>query len=93
MHEMLTGIGTSLATIGSMVIIGYLSLALFAVVTGRPVLSPAWRPAALVRRSGLQQRRQMRQLRRQVDQAFREALGEIGQIADAEQRRAPRDWG
>ena len=86
MHEMLTGIGTSVATIASMVVIGYLSLAFFAVVTGRPVLSPAWRPMALVRRSGLYQRRQVRRLRRAVDEVFREAA-EIREIADAEQRR------
>jgi hypothetical protein len=89
MHEMLTGIGTSVATLGSMVVLGYLSLALFAVVTGRPVLSPAWRPRALIRRSGLYHRRQVRLLRRQVDEAFSEAEAEIRQIADVEKRR---DW-
>jgi hypothetical protein len=89
MHEMLTGIGTSVGTIGSMVALGYLSLALFAMITGRPVLSPAWRPMALARRSRLYRRRQVRQLRRQVDEAFSEAAAEIREIADVEQRR---DW-
>jgi hypothetical protein len=89
MREMLTGIGTSVATIGSMVVLGYLLLALFAMVTGRPVLSPGWRPMALLRRSGLYRRRQVRQLRRQVDEAFSEAAAEIREITDVEQQR---DW-
>jgi len=73
MQEMLTGIGTSVATLGSMVVLGYVALALFAWATGRPVLSPAWRPIALFRRSRTGQRRQLRRLQREIDQVFTEA--------------------
>jgi hypothetical protein len=73
MQEMLTGIGTSVATLASMVVLGYVCLALFAWATGRQVLSPEWRPVALVRRSRMGQRRQLRRLQRAVDQVFTEA--------------------
>jgi hypothetical protein len=73
MQEMLVGVGTSVATLGSMVVLGYVALALFAWATGRPVLSPAWRPTALLRRSRLGQRRQLRRLQREIDQVFTEA--------------------
>jgi hypothetical protein len=73
MQEMLTGIGTSVATLGSMVVLGYVCLALFAWVTGREVLSPAYRPLALFRRSRLGRRRQLRRLQREIDQVFTDA--------------------